>query len=162
MRCVQGYAGGADLWRLKLGIAAVPAMMFLVMMYTIPQSPRWLAQRGRHDEAQGQSARVGVADRMRCWRNSSARPSGATQPRRSGCSSPRTASPSCSRILLAMFNQLSGINAILYYLKDIFAAAGFSGLSNDLQQVADRRGESASPPSLHCASSIASAARSCC
>ena len=39
-------------------------------------------------------------------------------------------------LLIAMFNQLSGINAILYYLKDIFAAAGFSGLSNDLQQVA--------------------------
>jgi MFS family permease len=39
-------------------------------------------------------------------------------------------------ILIATFNQLSGINAILYYLKDIFAAAGFSGLSNDLQQVA--------------------------
>ena len=39
-------------------------------------------------------------------------------------------------ILLAMFNQLSGINAILYYLNDIFAAAGFSGLSNELQAVA--------------------------
>jgi MFS family permease len=39
-------------------------------------------------------------------------------------------------ILLAMFNQLSGINAILYYLNDIFSAAGFSGWSNDLQAVA--------------------------
>lgn len=39
-------------------------------------------------------------------------------------------------VLIATFNQLSGINAILYYLKDIFAAAGFTGLSNDLQQVA--------------------------
>src|SRR3954452_15942604 len=38
-------------------------------------------------------------------------------------------------ILIAAFNQLSGINAILYYLKDIFAAAGFSGLSNEWQQV---------------------------
>ena len=39
-------------------------------------------------------------------------------------------------ILLAMFNQLSGINAILYYLNDIFAYAGFSGWSNALQAVA--------------------------
>ena len=39
-------------------------------------------------------------------------------------------------ILIAAFNQLSGINAILYYLRDIFAAAGFSGLSNEWQQVA--------------------------
>ena len=39
-------------------------------------------------------------------------------------------------ILLAMFNQLTGINAILYYLNDIFAAAGFSRLSSDTQAVA--------------------------
>jgi len=39
-------------------------------------------------------------------------------------------------ITIGMFNQLSGINAILYYLNDIFAAAGFSKLSGDLQAVA--------------------------
>ncbi|MBW8881744.1 MAG: MFS transporter, partial [Asticcacaulis sp.] len=42
---------GADPWRTKLGVAALPALLFFAMMYTIPQSPRWLAQRGRHDEA---------------------------------------------------------------------------------------------------------------
>ena len=41
-----------------------------------------------------------------------------------------------ARDLLAMFNQLSGINAILYYLNDIFAAAGFSGLSQRAAAVA--------------------------
>jgi hypothetical protein len=39
-------------------------------------------------------------------------------------------------ISIAMFNQLSGINAILYYLNDIFAKAGFSKVSSDLQSVA--------------------------
>jgi MFS family permease len=39
-------------------------------------------------------------------------------------------------ILIATFNQLSGINAILYYLSDIFAAAGFAGLSSAWQSVA--------------------------
>jgi len=39
-------------------------------------------------------------------------------------------------ISIGMFNQLSGINAILYYLNDIFAAAGFSKVSGDLQAVA--------------------------
>jgi len=39
-------------------------------------------------------------------------------------------------ITIGMFNQLSGINAILYYLNDIFAAAGFSKVSGDLQAVA--------------------------
>ena len=59
---VQQFVGGADPWRLKLGIAAIPALVFFVMMYTIPQSPRWLAQRGRHDEAKASLARVGVQD----------------------------------------------------------------------------------------------------
>ena len=36
---------------------------------------------------------------------------------------------------MGMFNQLSGINAILYYLNDIFSAAGFRGVSSDLQAV---------------------------
>src|SRR5688572_1157699 len=43
---VQGMAVGEDAasdpWRLKLGIAAVPAILFAALMYTIPQSPRWL------------------------------------------------------------------------------------------------------------------------
>jgi hypothetical protein len=39
-------------------------------------------------------------------------------------------------VSIAMFNQLSGINAILYYLNDIFARAGFSKVSGDLQAVA--------------------------
>src|SRR3954463_3898180 len=55
---VQWIAGDFDAWRWKLGIAAVPAFVFLLLMYTIPQSPRWLAQRGRHDEARRSLARV--------------------------------------------------------------------------------------------------------
>ena len=39
-------------------------------------------------------------------------------------------------VSIAMFNQLSGINVILYYLNDIFARAGFSKMSGDLQSVA--------------------------
>src|SRR6476659_9719195 len=59
---VQELSGGADLWRLKLGIAAVPAIVFAVLMYTIPQSPRWLALRGRHDEARASLRRVGIGN----------------------------------------------------------------------------------------------------
>src|SRR6188768_1157731 len=54
--------GGADLWRLKLGIAAVPAILFAMLMYTIPQSPRWLSLRGRTAEAKSALQRVGVQD----------------------------------------------------------------------------------------------------
>ena len=49
-----------------------------------------------------------------------------------------------------MFNQLSGINAILYYLNDIFAKAGFTKVSGDLQTVAIGATNLAWPPSSPC------------
>jgi sugar porter (SP) family MFS transporter len=133
---VQEMSAGADLWRLKLGIAAVPAVLFTALMYTIPQSPRWLALRGRAVEAKAALQRVGVQDTdamlaeferaaQLARRNSAERLFVAAYRR-----------PIVLAILLAMFNQLSGINAILYYLNDIFAYAGFSGWSNALQAVA--------------------------
>src|SRR4051812_25345903 len=59
---VQWIAGDFDAWRWKLGIAAVPAFVFLLLMYTIPQSPRWLSLRGREAEAKASLQRLGVAD----------------------------------------------------------------------------------------------------
>jgi sugar porter (SP) family MFS transporter len=125
-----------DPWRVKLGVAAVPAIVFLLMMYRIPQSPRWLAQRGRIDEARASLARFGVVDSgaMLAEYQRAAEDARRSAAERLFAAAHRR--PIVLAILIAMFNQLSGINAILYYLKDIFAAAGFSGLSNDLQQVA--------------------------
>jgi sugar porter (SP) family MFS transporter len=127
---------GTDPWRVKLGVAAVPALFFLAMMYTIPQSPRWLAQRGRHDEAKASLARVGVADADAMLREFEVAAETARRNSAQKLFIPAYRKPIVLAILIAAFNQLSGINAILYYLKDIFAAAGFSGLSSDWQQVA--------------------------
>jgi len=133
---VQQVAGGSDPWRIKLGVAAVPALFFLLMMYTIPQSPRWLAQRGRRDEARVSLLRVGVAepDAMLAEFERAAETA-----RRNSAQALFVAAyrkPILLAVLIAAFNQLSGINAILYYLKDIFAAAGFVDLRNEWQQVA--------------------------
>jgi sugar porter (SP) family MFS transporter len=127
---------GEDPWRIKLGVAAVPALFFLAMMYTIPQSPRWLAQRGRHAEAKASLARVGVADADSMLREFAAAAEAARRDSAQKLFVVAYRRPIVLAILIAAFNQLSGINAILYYLKDIFAAAGFSGLSSDWQQVA--------------------------
>ena len=54
----------------------------------------------------------------------------------SRCSRAKYRLPIFLAVSIAMFNQLSGINAILYYLNDIFAKAGFSKVSGDLQAVA--------------------------
>ena len=127
---VDQLAAGADWWRVKLGIAAAPAILFALLMYTIPQSPRWLALRGRLDEARVSLRRVGIDDTESrlvefARANDQARLNAGE---RLFVAAYRK--PIVLAILLAMFNQLSGINAILYYLNDIFAAAGFQGTAS--------------------------------
>src|ERR1700683_4720978 len=57
---VIGLQGlGAAEWRWKLGVSAVPAALFFLMLFTIPRSPRWLVQRGRVPEARGVLQQIG-------------------------------------------------------------------------------------------------------
>ncbi len=133
---LQWLAGGEDVWRVKLGVAAVPALVFLVLMYRIPQSARWLSQRGRVDEARASLDRLGVPDKEAMLREFELAAQDARVQSKLRLFTAAYSRPILLAVLLAMFNQLSGINAILYYLNDIFAAAGFSGVSQDLQAVA--------------------------
>ena len=124
---VDSLAGGADWWRVKLGIAAAPAILFAILMYTIPQSPRWLALRGRLDEARDSLRRVGIADTESMLAEFARANELARRNAGERLFVAAHRKPIVLAILIAMFNQLSGINAILYYLNDIFAAAGFQG-----------------------------------
>lgn len=112
-------------WRWKLGVAAIPAALFLVLLTGLPQSPRWLAARGRDQDAARAAARLGL----------DAIP--AVETGGTGQLDWRIHRlPILLAIAIGLFNQLSGINAILYYLNDIFAAAGFTGVSGDVQAIA--------------------------
>jgi sugar porter (SP) family MFS transporter len=126
---------GAQAWRWKLFSCAVPAMIFLSLLFTIPQSPRWLVVRGRLVEAAQVMRALGHADPEMQLREF-AQGSGAVEAGEAKLSWRAYRRPILLAITLALFNQLSGINAILYYLNDIFRAAGFSSLSADLQAVA--------------------------
>ncbi|MEC3910628.1 sugar porter family MFS transporter [Sphingobium sp. CR2-8] len=119
-------------WHVKFGVTALPALLLLGLMRTIPDSPRWLVAKGREDEAQRILTDLGVADvpgEISTYRRAEAT---AKAPRLSWIAHRR---PMLLAIAIASFNQLSGINAILYYLNDIFAAAGFSGVSADRQAI---------------------------
>ena len=124
-----GAAGlGADEWRWKLGLTALPALLFLGMLLRVPDSPRWLAVRGRLVEARAALAALGTPGEPEAV---------VPAPRASLGEIWRTArKPVLLVVALAAFNQLTGINAVLYYLNDIFAAAGFGKLSSDLQSIA--------------------------
>ena len=132
-----GTAGFGDIeWRWKLGVSAIPAALFLLMLFTIPRSPRWLVKKGRVDEARQVLATIGeenvAAELQDIVRSVDLEHGHASEP----LFSSKYRFPIFLAVSIAMFNQLSGINAILYYLNDIFAKAGFSKVSGDLQSVA--------------------------
>ena len=123
-------------WRFDLGIAVLPALFFLLLLLSVPQSSRWLVTQGRVDEAQLILARMGSPD-------SQAEVDAMVAASRAEQSADASQSLFSSRyklliflaVSIGLFNQLSGINAILYYLNDIFASAGFSSVSAASQAV---------------------------
>lgn len=125
----------ANEWRWKLGVSALPALFFLLMLFRIPRSPRWLVEKGKVSEAKqilNQIAEVDAPAELTAIEESmeSDRLAG-NQP----LFSRRYRISVILAITLALFNQFSGINPILYYLNDIFWKAGFTKVSSDLQAV---------------------------
>jgi len=123
-------------WRWKLGIAAAPAVLFLVLLFAIPESPRWLAKRGRVQEAEDVLRSTGDPNYREDLRQILSSIDENAIAAHEPFFSRKYGLPIFLAVSIGMFNQLSGINAILYYLPDIFAKAGFSKVSADLQSVA--------------------------
>lgn len=132
---IARFGLGAVEWRWQLGVAAVPALIFFVMLFGIPQSSRWLVTQKRVEEARGVLISMGSPDPESELREIV----GAVHLDRSQKTETLFARkyrlPVFLAISIGMFNQLSGINAILYYLNDIFIAAGFSRMSGNVQAV---------------------------
>ena len=125
---------GLDDWRWKFGVSAVPAIVFTLLLLRIPHSPRWLMAQGREAEARSAFARVGLPEEQAEAEIVAVRRGFAEEPSGERLSWRRHRKPIMLALLVAGFNQLSGINALLYYVNDIFARAG-GDLSPDFQAV---------------------------
>jgi len=123
-------------WRWMLGVPALPAVVFFALLFNISQSPRWLAQRGRIDEARDVLRRTGDDNFERELDEIVASIQVEHEYQEDRLFSAKNALPIFLAISIGMFNQLSGINAVLYYLNAIFAAAGFGALSASRQAIA--------------------------
>jgi sugar porter (SP) family MFS transporter len=123
---IAALVGGPETaaWRAMLGIPALPAVLFYVLSRGIPESPRWLVKQHRRGEAEAVLRRVGtedpaalvaeIADSLHEETVSADEPFFQRKYRR----------PILLAIMVASFNQLAGINALIYYTADIFKMAG--------------------------------------
>src|ERR1700693_2700177 len=106
---------GEQQWRWQLGVAAIPSSLFLIMLYGIPRSSRWLVTKNRTDEALDVLKMMGspdseaelreIMDSIHLERGMAEEPLFKRNYRL----------PIFLAVTIGMFNQLSGINAILYY-----------------------------------------------
>ena len=126
---------GSAEWRWKLGLPGILATLFLVMLFGIPRSPRWLVKKGRINEAR-EVLRITGEQNYEQELQEIIVSIDAEHSAGDALFSRKYLLPIFLAVSIGMFNQLSGINAILYYLNDIFAYAGFSKVSSDLQAVA--------------------------
>jgi sugar porter (SP) family MFS transporter len=126
---------GANEWRWKFGVPALPAALFLLLLFGIPRSPRWLVKKGRVDEA-GQILKQIGEENYEQELQDIVQSIDTEHASSDALFSWKYRVPIFLAVSIGMFNQLSGINAILYYINDIFNRAGFSKVSGDLQSVA--------------------------
>ena len=127
---------GATEWRWQVGVAAFPAIAFLALLFGIPRSPRWSASQNRIQEALEVLKMMGDPDpeaELKDIRAALAEEHATAHER---VFQWKYRYPLFLAISIGAFNQLAGINAILYYINDIFASAGFSQISGDQQAIA--------------------------
>lgn len=121
-------------WRADLGAAAIPAVLFLCTLLFIPESPRWLLAHNRSQEARAVFHRMGNQEDAEFDRIIASTRS-AKSPEKQQLFTRGHRKMIFIALSLAILNQFSGINAILYYLNDIFAQAGFTAASANIQAV---------------------------
>ncbi len=118
---------GETTWRWMFGVEALPAMTFFFLLFLNPRSPRWLIARNMVEEARNVITRLGAdADNveqeiLEIQDSLKAEKDGPKEP----LFQARYMKPIMLAIAIAIFNQLSGINALMYYAPRIFGMAGF-------------------------------------
>ena len=129
--------GGEHSWRLMLGIQAVPSAAFLLLLRLVPESPRWLIlHRNKIEEARRIFRQIDpagadtIVDDIRMVLQVE-----KALPQMDTLFSRRYRTPVMLAMLFAIFNQVSGINAIIYYSPRIFEMTGL-GKSSSLLSTA--------------------------
>ena len=111
-------------WRWMLGMEVVPAVVFICLLLTVPESPRWLAQKGQEEQARDILAKIGGASHAASQLASIREAMGREAGRFSELFTGPFVKPLALAVVLMACSQFCGINAIMYYSTKIFVAAG--------------------------------------
>lgn len=129
--------GGANDWRWMLGVEAIPAFLYTIMVLRVPNSPRWLVLQKGDDEG-ALSVLTIIYDTVQTAKEKLAEIKlDANLPK----SSDNLFQKKYKRVLglgflIAFFNQLSGINFVLYYAPEILEQAGLGGADSLFNSIA--------------------------
>jgi sugar porter (SP) family MFS transporter len=120
----------SDRWRLMFALAVIPGAALVVGFLVMPESARWLLKMGRRDEARASLVKVDGAD-VADEHLATVEADLEAEALEGQASWGEVFSPTLRRALwvgvgLAVFQQVTGINAIIYYANEIFAEAGFT------------------------------------
>ena len=125
---------GTEPWRWMLGVAGIPAFLYFVLIFIIPESPRYLIKIGQIAKAKiilGRIEIISIDEEIEEIKHSMIQSSNGNQ----RLFSMIYFKPISVAFLVAMFNQFSGINAILYYAPRIFEISGLSNADSMFQSI---------------------------
>jgi MFS transporter, SP family, xylose:H+ symportor len=127
---------GDAAWRWMLGVQVLPSALFFALLFLIPESPRWLVKQGRLADARAVLLRTEEGGVDRELEEIAASVRAETGHQEARLFQRRYARPIFLAWAVAMLNQLSGINALMYYAPRIFESAGARASDALLQSVA--------------------------
>lgn len=132
-----GVAGGDHSWRLMLGIMVIPSFFFLVLLRFVPESPRWLILHNKNIEDAKKTLRIIDPEKYEAEIASIIKTNEENKHKpQEKLFSSKYRLPIFLAVAFAIFNQVSGINAIIYYAPRIFESSGLATDSSLLSSVA--------------------------
>lgn len=120
-----------EAWRWMLGVGGVPAVLYFFLLFIVPESPRFLVKKGESSKAIVILSRIGTENINQVVEEIK----DSMMQKKENLFSRRYAKPIAIAFLVAMFNQFSGINAILYFAPRIFELSGLSAVDSMFQPV---------------------------
>jgi sugar porter (SP) family MFS transporter len=129
------FSVSEESWRYMLGIQAVPSFLFFVLVFFVVESPRWLIKYGRKEEGFKVLKSIGEPDPAIAVKTIEESLYSEVGVKKESLFNGQYNKPILYAVLLAIFNQVSGINAIMYYAPRIFEMSGLSKDAALLQAV---------------------------